>query len=259
MADILDKIVAYKKEEVAFTKKKKDLKELKNSKFFHKPKLSMSQSVKESNNGLITEFKRKSPSKQNINLEISVDKVVGGYVENNVAGISVLTDTHFFGGSLADLDKARKFNIPILRKDFMIDEFQFYEAKAHGADTVLLIAAVLDKYQLQDFTDLAHGVDLEVLVEYHGGEEFDYIPQKADMIGINNRNLKTFEVNIQHAIQMRSKLPFDQICIAESGINSVEAYLELKKNNFQGFLMGEYFMKNENPGKACNNFIQQIS
>lgn len=259
MIDILTQIVEHKKLEVAKQKTYKSVEELMDSKYFHRKKLSLKYALKNSSNGIIAEFKRKSPSKQNINIEAKIDEVLAIYKKFNVAGISILTDERFFGGTLQDLRQARKYTTPLLRKDFIIDPYQIYEAKSNGADAILLIAAILDKYEIKEFIATAHDVGLEVLLEFHAGEDFLKLPKKVDLVGINNRNLKTFEVDFEHAIKMRNELPPDVICVAESGIYSAENFLSLKKNNFQGFLMGELFMKSKNLTQKLQEFIYKIN
>lgn len=258
MIDILTQIVEHKKLEVSAKKSQKSVEELMDSKYFHRQKLSLKYAVKKSPNGIIAEFKRKSPSKQNINIKAEIDEILPIYKNFNVAGISILTDETFFGGTLQDLRQAKKYSIPLLRKDFIIDPYQIYEAKSYGADAILLIAAILDNYEIKEFTAIAHDVGLEVLLEFHAGEDFLKRPKEIDLVGINNRNLKSFEVDFEHAIKMRSELPADAICVAESGISSAENFLRLKKNNFQGFLIGEFFMKSENLANTFQEFINQI-
>ncbi len=206
--------------------------------------------------GIIAEFKRKSPSKGIINANAKVEDVVKSYEEYGAAGVSVLTDELFFGGSYTDFSTARNsISIPLLRKDFMIDEYQFIEAKAWGADVVLLIAAILSPRQVRDFTNLSHDLSMQVLLELHDETELDHVYHEVDIVGINNRNLKTFEVDIEQSIRMANYLDKDFIKIAESGISSIETLKYFKNNGFQGFLMGEYFMKNMNPAHAFKDFI----
>ena len=206
--------------------------------------------------GIIAEFKRKSPSKGIINNTAQVEAVTKAYAENGASGVSVLTDELFFGGSKNDFLKTRDIiEIPLLRKDFMIDEYQFIEAKAWGADVVLLIAAILSPRQVRDFTNLSHDLSMQVLLELHDETELDHVYHEVDMVGINNRNLKTFEVDIEQSIRMANYLDKDFTKIAESGISSIETLKYFKNNGFQGFLMGEYFMKNMNPAHAFKDFI----
>ena len=177
------------------------------------------------------------------------------------SGISILTDTQFFGGSLDDLLLARKtVSLPILRKEFIVEEYQIYEAKASGADAILLIAASLSKQEIRDFSILAKQLQLDVLVEIHNEAELEKsVHATVDIIGVNNRNLKTFEVSIENSIRLSEKIPSEFVKISESGINSVENVKELKKYGFEGFLIGEHFMKTENPGNALKDFISKLS
>ncbi|QCX53971.1 indole-3-glycerol phosphate synthase TrpC [Elizabethkingia sp. JS20170427COW] len=256
--NILDKIVENKKQEINFSKQLYDIENLKNRAFYNRPTVSLKKSIVEKS-GIIAEFKRKSPSKGMINDILNPLEVVHAYQENGASGISILTDHVFFGGSGDDILKVREeIQIPILRKDFMVDEYQFYEAKALGADVVLLIAACLSPQQVQEFTELAHLLGLEVLLEIHTEEELQHCNADIDLVGINNRNLKDFKVDLQHSVDLKNKLPQGILSVAESGIYSVEDFQFLKEKGFNGFLMGEYFMKNPNPGIAFEAFIQKI-
>ena len=259
MKNILDQIIERKKQEVADSKSAVSLQQLKESEFFGRETFSLEESLK-SKSGIIAEFKRKSPSKGIINDKADVLEVVKSYETSGASGISILTDSDFFGGSFADVLKARKeIDIPILRKDFMIDEYQFYEAKSIGADVVLLIAACLSVNQVQEFTELSHQLGLEVLLEIHTEDELMHFNKSIDLVGINNRNLKDFKVDLQHSVNLKNLLPVGTLSVAESGIYSVEDFEFLKEKGFDGFLMGEYFMKNENPGKTFEEIITEIS
>ncbi|MCU7613318.1 indole-3-glycerol phosphate synthase TrpC [Chryseobacterium sp. GMJ5] len=256
--NILDQIVQRKKEEINDSKSKTSVEVLKNSAFFERKTLSLKKSIK-IKSGIIAEFKRKSPSKGIINDKASPLEVASAYENFGASGISILTDKDFFGGSFDDILNIRKqISIPILRKDFMIDEYQFYEAKSIGADAVLLIAACLSPSQVQEFTDLSHKLGLEVILEIHTEEELEHYHSKIDMVGINNRNLKDFKVDLQHSVHLKNQLPKDALSIAESGMYSVEDFKYMKEKGFDGFLMGEYFMKNEQPAKAFEKFINRI-
>ncbi|MDR2238348.1 MAG: indole-3-glycerol phosphate synthase TrpC [Chryseobacterium sp.] len=255
---ILDTIIARKKEKVTASKAKISIEHLKNSEFFGRKSLSLKESIHHKN-GIIAEFKRKSPSKGIINDQVQPLDVATAYEKYGASGISVLTDHDFFGGSFDDILTVRNHvHIPVLRKDFMIDEYQFYEAKSIGADAVLLIAACLSPLQVQEFTDLAHELGLEVLLEIHTEEELQHFNPEIDLVGINNRNLKDFKVDLQHSVQLKELLPKDTLSVAESGIYSLEDFQYLKDKGFDGFLMGEYFMKNEDPMKAFEEFSLQI-
>jgi indole-3-glycerol phosphate synthase len=255
---ILDKIIAYKQNEVLENQKIKAIKELEKSLYFNKPTKSLKKAI-QTKSGIIAEFKRKSPSKGIINDFSKVKSVVLGYEKAGVSGLSILTDFHFFGGTTQDILEARKVNSqPILRKDFIISEYQIIEAKAMGADVILLIASVLSKKEIIHFTNFAHNLGLEVLFEVHTQEELDkYIP-KINLVGINNRNLKTFEVNFENSIKLSKQLPSDTIKIAESGISDFKNIITLKKHGFEGFLIGENFMKTKNPALACDTFIHNL-
>ena len=258
--NILDKIVAHKKNEVENSVHKVSVKQLELSDFFNRPVFSLKDNlVKEDSSGIIAEFKRKSPSKGIINDKFTSTAVVKEYEAAGVAGSSILTDYEFFGGTNQDLISARtEVQVPLLRKDFMIDEYQFIEAKSIGADVVLLIASILTPQQVKEFSDLAKSLGLEVLLELHDETELNHVYHKVDMVGINNRNLKTFEVDVEQSIRMAEKLGNDFVTVAESGISDVKTLKYFKENGFQGFLIGENFMKTENPGQACKRFIDDL-
>lgn len=255
---ILDKIIERKKEEISVSKANISIDQMKNTEFFGRKNFSLKESV-QNKSGIIAEFKRQSPSKGIINDKVQPLEVVSAYEAFGASGISILTDKDFFGGSFEDILNVRNhIHIPILRKDFMIDEYQFYEAKSMGADVILLIAACLSPNQVREFTELAHELDLEVLLEIHTEEELKHFNSKIDLVGINNRNLKDFKVDLQHSVQLKDQLPKDTLSVAESGIYSLEDFTYLKEKGFDGFLMGEYFMKNTNPAKAFEEFSISI-
>lgn len=257
--NILDKIVAQKQLEVAASKKLISIEELKDNAFFSRKTFSLKESVK-NKSGIIAEFKRKSPSKGIINDVQNPLSVVSSYEQYGASGISILTDTEFFGGSKEDILAVREnINIPILRKDFMIDAYQFYEAKAMGADVVLLIAACLSPEQVSEFTALAHSLNLEVLLEIHTEEELKHFNSDIDLVGINNRNLKDFKVDLQHSVNLKNLLPTGTLSVAESGIYNTQDFLFLKEKGFDAFLMGEYFMKGENPGQKFKEFSSNVT
>jgi len=258
---ILDKIIIHKRNEVAKREKSHPIKLLEKSFYFERTCFSLKHFIKRKDkSGIIAEFKRKSPSKGIINTRSTIDEVSVGYVQAGVSAISVLTDTYFFGGTNNDLLTARKLNdCPILRKDFIISEYQILEAKSIGADVILLIASVLTKKEIKQFTVLAHQLGLEVLFEVHTQEELEkYIPE-ISLVGINNRNLKTFKVDFENSIKLSMQLPDNTIKIAESGISDYKNIIRLKKHGFDGFLIGENFMKTDSPEKACIAFIEQIN
>lgn len=256
--NILDKIIHRKKEEISFSKTKIPLQELRDSEFFNRKNVSLKERIK-NKNGIIAEFKRQSPSKGIINNKVSPLEVISAYEHFGASGISILTDKDFFGGSFEDILNVRNhINIPILRKDFMIDEYQFYEAKSIGADVILLIAACLSPQQALEFTELSHELGLEVLLEIHTEEELEHYNSNIDLMGINNRNLKDFNVDLQHSVQLKNLLPENTLSVAESGIYNIDDFKYLKNKGFDGFLMGEYFMKNTNPAQAFEEFISNI-
>ncbi len=256
--NILDQIIVTKKEEIEFSKSKISLQQLKKSEFFGRETVSLKENLN-LKTGVIAEFKRKSPSKGVINNKAEVLQVAKSYQNFGASAISVLTDYKYFGGNFEDILSIRKeISIPILRKDFMIEEYQFYEAKSIGADVVLLIAACLSVSQVQEFTELAHSLGLEVLLEIHTENELSHFNKNIDFVGINNRNLKDFKVDLQHSVHLKNLLPKDTLSVAESGIYSVDDFTFLKEKGFDGFLMGEYFMKNENPGEKFSEFISRI-
>ena len=258
---VLDNINNNKLYEIAAAKANIGLDELKFSPLFKRKTNSLKAALKaDGASGIIAEFKTKSPSKGIINEDAEVTEVTSGYVAAGVSGLSVLTDFEYFGGSFENLAKARFANpqTPILRKDFMLDPYQVYEAKAHGADVILLIAASLSKDELLRLTETAKELDLEVLVEVHTEEEIEKLNPLVDLVGVNNRNLKTFDVDVETSVKLSKLLPTDVVRISESGLSSVENIHYLRKAGFDGFLMGENFMKTENPGQACTEFIQSL-
>ena len=242
--NILDRIVLDKRREVAAKKELIPGSFLVKSSMFDRKCYSMSKSIIKGS-GIITEFKRRSPSKQVINHRDSVIDVVKSYEIAGASAVSVLTDTKYFGGALDDLIQARHhLRIPLLRKDFIIDAYQIYEAKAFGADTILLIAAILTADEIISFSKLAHELDLEVLLEVHNLEELASSDlRNVDLVGVNNRNLKTFEVSLATSKELAAQIPADKVKISESGISSKDAVLELKAFDYKGFLIGENFMK----------------
>lgn len=258
---ILDEINKNKRREVAEAKKLVSIEQLKFSPFFKRKTNSLKAALKAAGaSGIIAEYKTKSPSKGVINEQAEVVEVSSAYTAAGVSGISVLTDRKYFGGAFEDLAKARSANstTPILRKDFMLDPYQVYEAKAHGADLILLIAASLSKEEMLELSETAKELDLEVLVEVHTEEEIEKLNPLVDIVGVNNRNLKTFEVDLETSVKLGSLLPQDMVRISESGLSSVENIHYLRQAGFDGFLMGENFMKTENPGQACKEFIELL-
>ncbi|MCL1911352.1 MAG: indole-3-glycerol phosphate synthase TrpC [Leptospirales bacterium] len=258
---ILDTICRSKRLEIAGQKKEVLISGLKDS-LSLKPrkKVSFKQALAVSESGIIAEFKRKSPSKGWIHQDADVTLVVRSYEEAGAAAISCLTDEPFFGGSFTDFEKARKAigHVPLLRKDFILDEYQLYQSKLMGADVVLLIAACLTVDEIFRFTAIAHELDMEVLLEIHEESELSSICPDADVIGINNRNLKTFNTDIRHTIDLASRVPKQFLKISESGLSQPETVIQLRQAGFRGFLMGENFMKTNDPGKSLREFIQKL-
>jgi len=259
--NILDKIVERKKIEVAERKSKHSVKELEASPFFTKTNLSLKKFLLDpERTGIIAEFKKKSPSKGIINANALPEVVTKQYEEAGASAVSVLTDSDFFGGSDEDLAKARKaINIPILRKDFIIDEYQIVEAKALGANVILLIAACLKTAEVKRFSEFTHSLGMEVLLEVHNEEElFENLYPSIDVVGVNNRNLKDFSVSIDTSIKLAELIPAHYLKISESGISDVAAIAKLRDQGFNGFLIGENFMRTEHPGEAMKKFVKEM-
>lgn len=258
--NILEKIFADKKKEVALKQSLIPISQLEQSVLFKRESPSLSSKLKNSNTGIIAEHKRRSPSKSIINHDLNVDQVATGYKEAGVCGMSVLTDGKYFGGSLDDLLLARAaVDIPLLRKEFIFDPYQIIEAKAYGADVILLIAAILDKQQIKSLSETAKSIGLEVLLEVHNNEELQKsIMPSIDLLGVNNRNLKTFDVSLQTSKSLAELIPDDFVKVSESGISSTEAIKELQPFGFKGFLIGENFMKTDHPGASAKSFISQL-
>ncbi|MGJ1384871.1 indole-3-glycerol phosphate synthase TrpC [Sphingobacterium spiritivorum] len=258
---ILDKIVERKKTEVAEAKTKVPLEKLENYPLFRRSCYVLRDSILHpERTGIIAEYKRASPSKGLINGVSSVTEVVSGYQAAGASAISVLTDTDFFKGTLDDLTEARKaLTIPLLRKEFIVDKYQIAEAKAYGADIILLIAACLTAEEILDFSTYAKQLGLNVLLEVHDGEELNRsLFDTIDAIGVNNRNLKDFSVSLDHSYDLVNKIPSQYIKVSESGISDPETIKNLKKVGFQAFLIGENFMKTENPSVAISNFVKEL-
>lgn len=258
--NILDKIVVDKRKEVILKKELIPVRQLENSILFERDTVSLAHALRNSNTGIIAEHKRRSPSKPVINYDLNVFEVAKGYEEAGVCGMSVLTDGKYFGGSLDDLVLARSVcKLPLLRKEFIIDEYQLLEAKAHGADVILLIAAILTKEEIKQFSEFAKGLQLDVLLEVHNEAELQKsIMPSLDMLGVNNRNLKTFEVSLETSKALSELIPNDFVKVSESGISSIEAIKELKPYGYQGFLIGENFMKTDNAGESAKQFIKNL-
>ncbi|GAP73193.1 indole-3-glycerol phosphate synthase [Candidatus Symbiothrix dinenymphae] len=223
--------------------------------------VSFKAALQHSDTGIIAEFKRRSPSKGWINAHADVASIVSGYAAAGAAAISVLTDEQFFGGSITDFQEARCVieDIPLLRKDFIVDEFQVYQSRVMGADVILLIAACLTKAEVARFAALAHELDMEVLLEIHNADELAYITPAIDVVGINNRDLTTFSTDIRHTIEMAHQLPEGLVKISESGLSDPQTVVQLRQTGIQGFLMGETFMKTPNPPQTLKTFIKAVT
>ncbi len=259
--NILDKIIAHKRKELASFSGLISVKDLEKRKTFNREIISLSEFLIDKNKtGIIAEFKRKSPSRGIINSEVSVVEVTSGYFREGASGVSVLTDNHFFGGSSADLLLARGNSIfPILRKDFIIDEYQIVESKALGADAILLIAAALTRQEILNLARSARSLGLEVLLELHDQAELNKINRYINIVGVNNRNLKTFEVDTDISVKIADKIPAGFLKISESGITSLQTIRSLKDAGYDGFLMGEKFMATPDPVKAFSEFVKDLN
>lgn len=264
MQDVLDEIVAWKRIEVAQQKE-----QLPPSKLYkvveqimqdgHYSCLSMQDSLANSSSGIIAEFKRKSPSKGWIKEEGRADIIPASYAQNGATAISILTDEKYFGGSMDFVKTARPtVNVPILRKEFIIDEYQLFQARQINADAVLLIAAELTIPECRELIRIAHDLKLQVLLETHDEKELDYCDLDVDMIGVNNRDLGTFHTTVDNSFHLIDRLPHDRVLVSESGISNPETVRLLRAAGYRGFLMGEHFMHYDNPGLALHDFIEQI-
>ena len=258
--NILDTIVARKKAEVDERKKRKPLDVIKLDALYIRDTISLVEGLSRPNaSGIIAEFKRKSPSKGVINDRVDLLEVTKGYQDAGASAVSILTDEYFFGGDDQDVVRAREvLDIPILRKEFIIDEYQVHEAKALGADLILLIAACLTKEEVVRFSTVARSLGLEVLLELHDEDELGHVCETIDLVGINNRSLKTFDVNIARSLRMAGQLPKDKLKVAESGIDDPAQVKLFRENGYSAFLIGENFMKTNDPGMALNDFRNQI-
>ncbi len=258
--NILETIIAHKKIEVEKRRSEVPITELKQQAFFSRKTLSLKEFLlDETRTGIIAEFKRRSPSKGTINDSAAVVEVTAAYAKYGASCLSVLTDHDFFGGATNDLVQARINPIPILRKDFIIDAYQVMETKAMGADVLLLIAACLTPKKVKELASIANEIQLEVLLEIHNEEELQHICDEISLIGINNRDLKTFGVDINRSVELSKKIPAGKVVIAESGISDVETIKQLKQQGFKGFLIGENFMKENDPGDAFKKFVEKLN
>ena len=258
--NILEEIKRHKLREVEERKSLYPVKLLERSIFFEAQPVSLRKYLlREDLTGIIAEFKRKSPSKGIINQYAEPAATCLGYMQAGASALSVLTDEKYFSGSADDLKAARKFNYcPILRKDFILDEYQIVEARSMGADVILLIAEMLDKMDIQKLARFAVSLGLEVLMEFHSKEELKKLNGSIHHAGVNNRDLKTLKVNTGISMELSELIPDDFIKISESGIEDAVTVTELKKTGFRGFLIGEFFMRQSDPAAACERFIQSI-
>ncbi len=257
---ILDKIVNHKKEALMKLKQAAPESSLLKSEHFERATVSMCESLKNRKPGIIAEFKRKSPSKQEINLDADPEGIAKAYEANGAAAISVLTDEHFFGAHSNDFSQVRNTStLPVLRKDFMIDPYQIIEAKSMGADVILLIAEVLSKSRLKVLASLAKELKLEVLMEVHSTDNLKKICDEVDIVGVNNRDLSTFKTDAQHSVQLFESLPSDRMKISESGISDATTVKRLSDLGYNGFLIGEHFMRASDPGASIREFIKSTA
>ena len=256
---ILDTILEQKRREVAARKEAVPMEHLLQLSSRLPEGRSLKEALAQSSTGIISEFKRKSPSKGFIYEAAPVEEVVQSYQQAGCTGISVLTDFDFFGGSMRDFKQARAaVDCPILRKDFMIDPYQIYESKVMGADVILLIASALSLDEAYDLGELAHALYMEVLLEVHNKEELEYISRFTDMVGVNNRNLKTFETRIETSLDLAEFIPDHLLKVSESGLSEASTLHTLRKAGYSGFLMGEQFMKTHQPRKALKELLDAL-
>ena len=257
---ILDKIVEDKKIEINKLLSNSSISKLENSHLFSRKCISLKESIKNNNSGIICEFKRRSPSNQNINYISSLSDVVSGYEKAGAVGLSILTNKKYFDGDTQDIIDIRDIsNLPILRKEFIISEYQVIEAKSIGSDAILLIASILSEEEIIGYSSLAKSIGLEVLLEIHSEDELYKISgDDIDIVGVNNRNLDTLEIDLNNSVELYGKIPSKFIKISESGISEVESILKLKEVGYNGFLIGEKFMKTNNPMESAYDFIKKI-
>ena len=258
--DVLSEIIAHKRKEVAEQKSKASYaqleRELTNCNL---PIYSLKNALLQSDTGIIAEFKRRSPSKGWINRNADTGIITISYEAAGASALSVLTDKKYFGGTLADLQTAAKnVKIPVMRKEFIVDEYQILQARVSGASAILLIAAALTVEESYRFARFAKQLNLDVLLELHDEKEIEYVSQENTIIGINNRNLGTFVTDLEKSYKMIELLPKSAVLVSESGISDPETVKELRKAGYKGFLIGENFMKTDNPGKYLEEFIKNV-
>jgi indole-3-glycerol phosphate synthase len=257
--NILDKIIISKRNEVNLRKRLFSVDFLEKSSFFERKTYSLADNLIKKSPGIIAEFKRKSPSANSLNELADVKEVINGYVDSGAAALSILTDHKFFGGNLSDLAAARnQSNYPVLRKDFIIDEYQVIEAKASGADAVLLIAEILTENQIRNFSRLARSLSMEVILEIHQKEQLVKLSDLVTIVGVNNRNLKNLQIEVNSSFKLAALIPSQFLSISESGISSPDTIRKLMDSGYKGFLIGEYFMRHEKPAEACKMLIKKV-
>lgn len=258
---ILENIIENKKKELVLLKKLTSVSKLENSLLFNRKVISLSESLLDKKKtGIVAEFKRKSPSRGIINSTAQVGEVTAGYFTEGASGVSILTDTQFFGGSNTDISQVRgKSSFPILRKDFIIDEYQILESKSIGADVILLIAAILEEKEVLKLSALARSLGMEVLLEIHDSAELEKVNGYVNIIGVNNRNLKTFEVNTEISERLIERIPDRFLKISESGITSGKIIEKLRVSGYNGFLIGGKFMNAADPVKAFSEFVKDLN
>jgi len=261
--NILQKILIHKRKEVEASKQVHSIADFGAKTLFNRTCTSLKEKIKQTQKtpfGIIAELKRKSPSKGWLHQNLNYDVTAKAYEKGRAAALSVLTDEEFFGGKLEYLQQVKStVELPLLRKDFIVDEYQLYEAKAFGADIVLLIAAALTIEESKNLSSKAKQLGLEILLEVHNEKELNHINEHIDFVGVNNRNLTTFEVSLDNSLQLANKIPSDFIKVSESGITKAEEIKLLYDAGYQLFLIGEHFMRNENPGLACSNLIDEVN
>jgi indole-3-glycerol phosphate synthase len=257
--NILDKIIATKRLELEKNSEIRAFEEIfEEAKSVTRPTLSFVEAIQKSDNHIIAEFKRRSPSKGFFNADADVETIVGGYSAAGAVAISVLTDCDYFGGSLDDLSAARKVSaVPLLRKDFIVDPYQICEARIAGADVILLIAAAMTADKCAELAEFARSLDIEVLLEIHNEQELTHLNPFVNVVGVNNRDLTTFVTDVSTSYRLSPMIPAEFPKISESGISSLSTLKELYDAGFRGFLMGENFMKEPKPDEALKQFIMR--
>lgn len=258
--NILEKIAANKAREVELRKKVISRPLLENTQLFKRPTFSLADSLVTSEFGIIAEHKRRSPSRPIINQSLAVADVVTGYARANVSGISILTDTTYFGGCVDDILMTRAaVATPLLRKEFILDEYQIVESKSTGADAILLLACMLKPFEIKKLSVLAMSLGMEILLEVRSKEEFERsICPEISLVGVNNRNLKDFTVDVNTSHELARHIPSEFVTVSESGLTNAETVNELRASGYQGFLMGEHFMKHDDPGAAAKQFMDEM-